>query len=48
MKNKKKRKDFPQPETGYALGRANYGLILLGYLIVIVGFVLMLGPASGE
>lgn len=48
MKKKEKRKEFPQPIFGYALGKVNYCLMLSGYLIVIVGFLLMLGPTSGE
>ena len=40
----------PQPETQlhFALGKQNYLLIALSFLLVIAGFVLMLGSGTTE
>lgn len=33
-------------EQGFALGRQNYRLLVIGFLIIILGFILMVGGKS--
>ncbi|MDA3816674.1 MAG: DUF3098 domain-containing protein [Prolixibacteraceae bacterium] len=35
-------------EDTFALGRENYKLIIIGLVAIIVGFLLMIGGASGD
>ena len=34
--------------TGFALGRENYKLLIIGFVIVIIGFLLMMGGKSTD
>jgi uncharacterized BrkB/YihY/UPF0761 family membrane protein len=43
-KNEKKQ----QTSTGFALGRENYILLIIGLIVVIVGFALMAGGKSSS
>jgi hypothetical protein len=35
-----------QPSTGFALGRENYILLIIGVIVIIIGFALMSGGKS--
>ncbi|MCG8696832.1 MAG: DUF3098 domain-containing protein [Bacteroidales bacterium] len=35
-------------EPGFALGKENYKLLLIGFAIIIVGFILMIGGGSDD
>ncbi|RUT78750.1 DUF3098 domain-containing protein [Ancylomarina longa] len=37
-----------EPKTGFALGKENYKLLLIGFIIIIVGFLLMTGGGSDD
>lgn len=47
MTNKKTTKDNQSAE-GFALNKENYKLMLIGFAIIIVGFILMIGGASPD
>ncbi len=42
LKNDKKQ------ETGFALGKENYRLLAIGFIIIVIGFLLMLGGKSED
>jgi uncharacterized membrane protein len=35
-------------DKGFALGKENLSLLMIGFLIIIVGFVLMIGGSSSD
>ena len=35
-------------KIGFALGKENYRLLLIGFVIIIIGFLLMLGGGSDD
>lgn len=35
-------------ETGFALGKENYRLLAVGFAIIVIGFLLMLGGKSDD
>ncbi|MCL3780225.1 DUF3098 domain-containing protein [Prolixibacteraceae bacterium JC049] len=35
-------------KTGFALGRENYKLLLIGFAIIVIGFILMIGGKSED
>ncbi|MBN1116649.1 MAG: DUF3098 domain-containing protein [Bacteroidales bacterium] len=35
-------------KTGFALGKENYQLLAIGFVIIIVGFILMIGGRSND
>lgn len=48
MKKKKITKDKTAGEAGFALGRENYKLMAIGFGIIIIGFILMIGGGSND
>lgn len=48
MKKKKITKDKTTSETGFALGRENYKLMAIGFGIIVIGFILMIGGGSDD
>jgi len=36
------------PETGFALGKKNLQLLLIGFVIIVFGFILMVGGKSED
>lgn len=48
MKKRKETKDNPIVESGFALGKENYRLMAIGFGIIIIGFILMLGGGSDD
>lgn len=42
----KKEQDVTEPQ--FALGRKNYRLLLIGFVIIVVGFMLMVGGKSED
>lgn len=34
--------------TGFALGKENYKLMAIGFVIIVIGFILMAGGGSGD
>jgi hypothetical protein len=47
MKKKIVKKDNVK-ETGFALGKENYKLMAIGFAIIVVGFILMVGGGSDD
>jgi hypothetical protein len=47
MKKKIAKKDNVK-ETGFALGKENYKLMAIGFAIIVVGFILMVGGGSDD
>lgn len=41
-------KQTEQDETKFALGKKNYKLLLIGFAIIVVGFLLMIGGGSKD
>ena len=39
---------FRSGETGFALGKENYRLMAIGFGIIVVGFILMIGGGSDD
>ncbi len=48
MKKRKEIKDNTTVETGFALGQENYKLMAIGFGIIIIGFILMIGGGSED
>lgn len=48
MKKRKSIKDKTVYNYGFALGKENYRLIAIGFAIIIVGFILMVGGGSDD
>lgn len=48
--SKETEKQSPTPATsaGFALGKQNYKLLAIGFAIIVIGFVLMVGGGSGD
>jgi len=42
------KKDKEIKSTGFALGRENYKLMAIGFVIIIIGFILMAGGGSDD
>jgi len=47
MKKKIAKKDNVK-ETGFALGKENYKFMAIGFAIIVVGFILMVGGGSDD
>jgi hypothetical protein len=47
MKKKIAKKDNVK-ETGFALGKENYKLMAIGFAVIVVGFILMVGGGSDD
>jgi hypothetical protein len=43
MKKRKEIKDKPTTEPGFALEKENYRLMAIGFGIIVLGFILMIG-----
>jgi hypothetical protein len=43
-----KKSDVKENNHGFALGRENYLLLAIGFIIIIVGFLLMIGGKSDD
>lgn len=41
-------KNDKKQEPGFALGRENYRLLAIGFVIIVIGFLLMLGGKSDD
>jgi membrane-bound ClpP family serine protease len=48
MKKKKSTKEKKSNYTGFALGKLNYRLIAIGFAIIVIGFILMVGGGSDD
>jgi hypothetical protein len=48
MKKRKVVKDIPTVEPGFALGKENYKLMAIGFGIIVIGFILMIGGGSDD
>ena len=48
MKKKATTKDKSSGETGFALGKENYKLMAVGFGIILIGFILMIGGKSDD
>lgn len=46
--NKKSSKESAESNTGFAFGPQNYRLLLIGLVVIIVGFLLMSGGKSDD
>lgn len=42
------KKDASVTNSGFALGKENYKLMIIGFLIVVIGFILMIGGKSED
>ena len=42
------RKEKETKDTGFALGKENYKLMAIGFVIIIIGFILMAGGGSDD
>lgn len=36
------------PDKGFALGKENYRLLIIGFCIIVIGFILMIGGKSED
>ena len=41
-------KETSKPDNGFALPRENYKFLLVGFIIIIIGFALMIGGRSDD
>jgi hypothetical protein len=48
MKKRKEIKDKPTTEPGFALEKENYRLMAIGFGIIVLGFILMIGGGSDD
>ena len=48
MKRKTTIKDKSSGEPGFALGQENYKLMAIGFGIIVIGFILMIGGGSDD
>lgn len=48
MKKKTTTKDKTTSEVGFALGKENYRLMAIGFGIIVLGFILMIGGGSDD
>ncbi|NCB07063.1 MAG: DUF3098 domain-containing protein [Bacteroidia bacterium] len=42
------KKENSTKETGFALGKENYRLMAIGFVIIVIGFILMAGGGSKD
>ncbi|MDX9881431.1 MAG: DUF3098 domain-containing protein [Prolixibacteraceae bacterium] len=42
------KKEQTETKQGFALARENYKLLVIGFAIIILGFILMVGGKSGD
>jgi len=43
-----KKREEPAPKPGFALAKENYRYLIIGFVIIIVGFLLMMGGKSPD
>jgi len=43
-----KKSDVKETNPGFALGRENYIYLIIGFVIIIAGFILMMGGKSAD
>jgi hypothetical protein len=48
MKKKTTTKDKATSEAGFALGKENYRLMAIGFGVIVLGFILMIGGGSDD
>ncbi|NLB25408.1 MAG: DUF3098 domain-containing protein [Bacteroidales bacterium] len=48
MKKRKSIKEQSVKDSGFALGKENYRLIAIGFAIIVLGFILMIGGGSDD
>ncbi|MBN2485290.1 MAG: DUF3098 domain-containing protein [Bacteroidales bacterium] len=41
-------KQTDTPKAGFALGKENYKLLAIGFLIIVIGFILMIGGRTTD
>ncbi|MCQ2975868.1 MAG: DUF3098 domain-containing protein [Bacteroidales bacterium] len=47
MEKENKKEEFEEKE-GFAFGKENYKLLIIGFVIIVLGFILMAGGASDD
>ncbi|MDX9908258.1 MAG: DUF3098 domain-containing protein [Mariniphaga sp.] len=48
MKKRTRQKDISDGKAGFALGKENYNLMAIGFGIIVIGFILMIGGKSDD
>ena len=48
LNSKKMAKKTQEPKVEFALGKENYKLLIIGFIIIIIGFLLMMGGGSKD
>ena len=48
MKKRKISKNKTADKPGFALGKENYRLLAIGFVIIVIGFLLMIGGGSDD
>ena len=43
-----KKSDVKETDPGFAIGKENYLLLIIGFVIILVGFLLMIGGKSND
>ena len=43
-----KKSDVKETDPGFALGRENYFYLIIGFVIIMIGFLLMIGGKSND
>ena len=43
-----KKPEIKSTETGFAIGKENYKYLVIGFVIVVIGFLLMIGGKSPD
>jgi len=43
-----KKSDVKETDPGFAIGKENYLLLIIGFVIIMVGFLLMIGGKSND
>ncbi len=46
--NKKSSQETAESKTGFAFGPQNYRLLLIGLVVIVIGFILMAGGKSDD
>ncbi|MFA5588497.1 MAG: DUF3098 domain-containing protein [Bacteroidales bacterium] len=48
MKKRTTQRDTSDGKAGFALGKKNYNLMAIGFGIIVIGFILMIGGKSDD
>jgi len=43
-----KKTEAPSPEAGFAIAKENYKYLIIGFVIIMAGFILMMGGRSPD